>query len=81
MEVSVDTRYVEYTKERYLKIHVAVNINSKEILANEITDQDEKVHDSKVMRNLVEDVLSNHDSNIYSLLGDGITITMRISNI
>jgi hypothetical protein len=35
----VDARYVEYTKERYLKIHVAVNINSKEIIVNEVTDK------------------------------------------
>ncbi len=33
-------------KKGYLKIHVAVNIKTKEILALEVTD--EKVHDRKV---------------------------------
>ncbi len=43
-------------KKGYLKIHVvAVNIKTKEILALKVTD--EKVHDGKVMKNLVEGVL------------------------
>ncbi len=47
-------------KKGYLNIHVAVNIKTKEILALEVTD--EKVHDSKVMKNLAEGVLNNnHD--------------------
>ena len=41
-------------KKGYLKIHVAVNIKTKEILALEVTD--EKIHDGKVMKNLVEGV-------------------------
>ncbi len=45
-------------KKGYLKIHVAVNIKTKEILALKVTD--EKVHDSKVMKNLVEGVLNNN---------------------
>ncbi len=44
-------------KKGYLKIHVAVDIKTKEIIALEVTD--EKVHDSKVMKNLVEGVLNN----------------------
>jgi hypothetical protein len=36
---------------------IAVNIKTKEILALEVTD--EKVHDGKVMKNLVEGVLNN----------------------
>ena len=57
-------------KKGYLKIHVAVNIKTKEILALEVTD--EKVHDGKVMKNLVEGVLnSNHNIKIKSFLGDG----------
>ena len=42
-------------KKGYLKIHVAVNIRTKEVLALEVTD--EKVHDSKMMKKLVENVL------------------------
>ncbi len=57
-------------KKGYLKIHVAVNIKTKEILAVKITD--EKVHDSKVMKNLVEGVLNNsHNIKIKSFIGDG----------
>ena len=39
----------------YLKIHVAVNIKTKEILALEVTD--EKVHDGKMLKKLVNHVL------------------------
>ena len=42
-------------KKGYLKIHVAVNIKTKQILALVVTD--EKVHGGKVMKNLVECVL------------------------
>jgi hypothetical protein len=48
----------------------AVNIKTKEILALNVTD--EKVHDGKVMKNLVEGVLNNnHDIEIKSFIGDG----------
>jgi hypothetical protein len=57
-------------KKGYLKIHVAVDIKTKEILALEVTD--EKVHDSKLMKNLVEGVLNNnHNIKIKSFIGDG----------
>src|SRR3954454_4903566 len=57
-------------KKGYLKIHVAVNIKTKEILALEVTD--EKVHDSKVLKNLIENVLNNnHEIKIKSFIGDG----------
>ncbi len=57
-------------KKGYLKIHVAVNIKTKEILALEVTD--EKVHDGKVMKQLIEQVLNNnHNIKIKSFLGVG----------
>jgi len=57
-------------KKSYLKIHVAVNIKTKEIIALEVTD--EKVHDGKVMKQLIEQVLNNnHNIKIKSFLGDG----------
>ncbi len=57
-------------KKGYLKIHVAVNIKTKKIIALEVTD--EKVYDSKVMKNLVEGVLNNnHNIKIKSFIGDG----------
>ena len=42
-------------KEGYFKIHITVNIKTKEILALEITD--EKLHDSKMLKKLVNHVL------------------------
>jgi hypothetical protein len=56
----------------YLKIHIAVNVKTKEILSLEVTD--EKVHDGKVMDKLVENILksNNNDINIIkSVLADG----------
>ena len=41
-------------RKGYLKIHVAVNIKTKEILALKVTD--EKVHDSKMLKKLVNHV-------------------------
>ena len=60
---------MKYRKERgYLKIHVAVDINTKELLALEVTD--EKLHDGKVMEQLVEQVLENKNIKIKSVLAD-----------
>jgi hypothetical protein len=61
-------------KKGYLKIHIAVDINTKEILALEVTD--EKVHDGKVLKKLVSHVLDNCDKSekvrkIKSILADG----------
>ena len=57
-------------KKGYLKIHIAVNIKTKEILALEVTY--EKVHDGKVIPKLVEHILENKNNiKIKSALGDG----------
>lgn len=63
-------------KKGYLKIHVAVNIKTKEILALEVTD--EKIHDGKILRKLVNHVLDGSSSRepntaikIKSVLADG----------
>ena len=42
-------------KEGYLKIHIAVNIKTKEILALKVIE--EKLHDSKMLKKLVNHVL------------------------
>ena len=56
-------------KKGYLKIHVAVNIKTKEILALEVTD--EKIHDSKILKKLVNNVLDNPvKKKIKSVLAD-----------
>jgi len=57
-------------KKGYIKIHVAADIKTKEILALEVTD--EKVHDGKIMPKLIEQVLENSNNiKIKSSLGDG----------
>ena len=62
-------------KEGYFKIHVAVDIKTKEILALEITD--EKLHDSKMLKKLVNHVLKtvlddkNKVKNLKLILADG----------
>jgi Transposase DDE domain len=56
-------------KKGYLKIHIAANVKTKEILSLEVTD--EKVHDAKVMDKLVENILKNNDIDIKSVLADG----------
>ena len=64
---------VKNKKKGYLKIHVAVNIKTKEILALEVTD--ERVHDGRVMDKLIEHVLKSNDNGpaikIKSVLADG----------
>jgi predicted DNA binding protein len=58
------------SKKGYLKIHVAVDIKTKEILALEVTD--EKVHDGKVIKQFIQQVLNNnHNVKIKSFIGDG----------
>ena len=58
-------------KKGYLKIHIAVNVKTKEILSLEVTD--EKVHDGKLMVKLIENILksNNNNINIKSILADG----------
>jgi len=68
-------KWNKQNKSGYLKIHVAVDIKTKEILALEVTD--EKVHDGKMLRKLVNHVLDSSNSRgpnkikIKSVLADG----------
>ncbi len=67
-------------KGYYLKIHIAVNIKTKEILALEVTD--EKVHDSSssMSKELVNDVLDNPSIMIESVIADGAQDTNTNTN-
>ena len=58
-------------KKGYLKIHIAVDVKTKEILSLEVTDG--KVHDGrKIMSKLIEQILENSNNiKIKSTLGDG----------
>jgi len=63
----VENRKKGLSKDTYITI---VNIKTKQILALEVTD--EKVHDGKVMKQLIEQVLNNHHNiKIKSFIGDG----------
>ena len=67
-----NTKSKSKSKKGYLKIHVAVNIKTKEILALEVTD--EKVHDGKEMKALVERILERNNNKNYKIktvLADG----------
>jgi hypothetical protein len=59
-------------KERYLKIHiVAVNVKNKKILSIKVT-ADERVHDSKTLPGLVENIIeSDSVKAIGKLFADG----------
>ncbi len=65
----MDEKWNVLNRKGYLKIHVAVNIKTKEILALEVTD--EKVHDGRMLTKLVNHVLDNHAIMIESVLADG----------
>ena len=52
-------------KKGYLKIHVAVNIKTKEILALVVTD--EKVQDGMEMKALVERVMKRNNNKNYKI--------------
>lgn len=57
-------------KKNYLKIHIAVDVKTKEILALDVTY--EKTHDGKILKKLVNHVLDNQDKKkIKSVLADG----------
>lgn len=63
-------KWNKQNKRGYLKIHVAVDVKTKEILALEVTD--EKVHDSKMLKKLVNNILDNADKKKRkSVLADG----------
>jgi len=65
----MDEKWKVLNRKGYLKIHIAVNIKTKEILALEVTD--EKVHDSRMLKKLVDQVLDNPGMMIESVLADG----------
>jgi len=47
-------------KKGCLKIHIAIDINTKEILALDVTE--EKMHDGKVMPRLIDHILKNNNN-------------------
>lgn len=68
----MDEKWNTQNRKGYLKIHVAVDIKTKKIIALEVTD--EKVHDGKKLKKLVNHVLDSREPNtvnIKSVLADG----------
>ena len=55
-----------------MKIHIAVNINTKKILSMKVTD-DEHVHDSKALPGLVENIIKSDGTTtaLGNLFADG----------
>ena len=63
----MERRKEDLSKDTYVAV---VNIKTKEIIALEVTD--EKVHDGKVIKQMIEQILNNnHNIKIKSFLGDG----------
>ncbi len=50
---------ISKNKKGYLKIHVAVNVKTKKTLSIKITADEEHVHDSKALPNLVENIIKS----------------------
>ena len=57
----------EEREKDFIKIHVAVNIKTKKIVSMEVTK--ENVHDGKILKELVENVVSKNN-NIQKVLAD-----------
>ena len=55
-------------RKGFIKIHVAVNIKTKKIVSMSVTKED--VHDGKILKELVGDVISKNN-NIQKVLADG----------
>src|SRR6188472_3763397 len=53
-------RHKWHVRKGYLKIHVAVDIKKKKIVSLEVTS--EEVHDSKMLKHLVDHALENNDT-------------------
>src|SRR3954466_9181944 len=63
----MESRKEGLSKDTYVAVNIKTN---KEIIALEVTD--EKVHDGKVIKQMIEQVLNNnHNIKIKSFLGDG----------
>jgi len=68
----MDEKWNTQNRKGYLKIHVAVDIKTKKIIALEVTD--EKVYDGKMLKKLVNHVLDSREPKtvkIKSVLADG----------
>ena len=56
-------------RKGYLKIHIAVDIKSKKILSMKVTD--EHIHDSKMLPELVQNIIKSNSVTASKLFADG----------
>jgi hypothetical protein len=70
-------KWHKQNKKGYLKIHVAVDTKTKEILALEVTS--EKVHDSRMLKKLVNQVLNSSSGSSSSSNNQPLHMISRIS--
>ena len=56
----MDEKWNTQNRKKYIKIDVAVDVKNKEILALEVTNQ--KVHDGRMLKKLVDHVLDSSSS-------------------
>lgn len=56
-------------RKGYLKIHIAVDIKSKKILSMKVTD--EHIHDSKMLPELVQNIIKSNSATASKLFADG----------
>jgi IS5 family transposase len=56
-------------RKGYLKIHIAVDIKSKKILSMKVTD--EHIHDSKMLPELVQNIIKSNSDTASKLYADG----------
>jgi Transposase DDE domain len=56
-------------RKGYLKIHIAVDIKSKKILSMKVTD--EHIHDSKMLPELVQNIIKSNGAIMSKLFADG----------
>ena len=76
----MNERWNTQNRKGYPKIHVAVNIKTKEILALEGGNRRESTFNSKLLKKLVNHVLNDHDiEKKKSVLTDGPYIKIPIS--
>jgi uncharacterized protein with FMN-binding domain len=69
-------------KKRYLKIHmVAVNVKTKKILSMKVTDDDEHVHDSKALPELVENIVKSNGMTTATTTTTTTTTTAAIGKL
>jgi hypothetical protein len=62
-------RHKWHVRRGYLKIHVAVDIRKKKVVSLQVTS--EEIHDSRMMKKLVDHASENNNVNVRRVIADG----------